>query len=113
MIISLFAPSWEKTIKRIYRVQAEHERLVLEHYKRLVGRRAIHLDSGEAGVINRIWWDRYADVVVGINNSNRCGHRHYFCIEGAKDIGGQIFSEKEHLYFCKITGKPLSQPVKS
>lgn len=105
--------SWEKRVKRIYREQVKHERLVLEHYKHLVGRRAIHLDSGDAGIINNISWDRYADVVVRMNNSSRCGHRHYFCIEGEKNIGGQIFKEKEHLYFCKITGKPLIQPVKS
>lgn len=98
-IISFFTPSWKKKVKRIHREQWRHEWLVLRHYNHLLGRRAIHLDSGEAGTINHIRWDRYADVVVCINNGTRCGHRHYFCIEGEKNIGGQIFEERKHLYF--------------
>lgn len=91
--------NWAEITQRIYKEHAEHERLVLEHFQYLLGRRAIHMQSNEAGIINHIAWDRYADVVVYINNSRQIGHRHYFYIEGADDMSGVIFEEKKHEHF--------------
>lgn len=91
--------TWECIVKRIIQEQSEHERVVMAHYRHLIGRRAIHMQSEAYGVITAIRFDRYADVITIVDGGKVAGHRHYFFIEGEQNAGGKLFEELKDKYF--------------